>query len=245
MKYLIYFSSCLIFLLKNGFLLAGNLSGVTATPDDSEAGANTIYTISFTTSASGTGLPANGKIIITFPAQFDASGVVLASFSPANGGFSSVNGSGNVVTLVRDGSGTAFGPSSSVTVQIANVTNSKTTGSSFTVTVETQDNGGTNIDGPTGSANFSIIPAALGSFTITGEPGSVTAGVAFTNGITVTAKDIFGNTKTNYLGTVSWSSSDGQASLPLDYTFQGTDNGSHTFAGSGFVLKTAGGQTIT
>jgi len=48
--------------------------------------------------------------------------------------------------------------------------------------------------------------------------------------------------KTDYGGTVSWSSTDSQADLPADYTFSGS---SHTFDGGDFVLKTAGSQTIT
>ncbi len=46
----------------------------------------------------------------------------------------------------------------------------------------------------------------------------------------------------NFAGTVSFTSSDGQAVLPANYTFTSTDAGSHTFS---ITLKTAGSQTIT
>ncbi len=57
---------------------------------------------------------------------------------------------------------------------------------------------------------------------------------------------------TNYVGSVYFTSTDTQATLPYTstskYTFTsgtGDDNGVHTFAGTGFTLKTAGSQTIT
>ena len=47
--------------------------------------------------------------------------------------------------------------------------------------------------------------------------------------VTVTAQDAYGNTATGYTGTVHFTSSDGQAVLPADYTFAAGDNGTHTF----------------
>src|SRR5207249_4552480 len=58
----------------------------------------------------------------------------------------------------------------------------------------------------------------------------------------VTAKDASNNTATGYTGTVQFSSSDGAAILPANYTFVGGDAGSHTFSAT---LKTAGTQSIT
>jgi hypothetical protein len=49
---------------------------------------------------------------------------------------------------------------------------------------------------------------------------------------------------TGYTGTVHFTSSDGAATLPADYTFTGGDAGTHTFT-NGFTLQTAGGQTVT
>ena len=60
--------------------------------------------------------------------------------------------------------------------------------------------------------------------------------------VTVTAKDAFGNTATGYLGTVHFTSSDGAAVLPANYTFVAGDNGTHTFS---VTLKTVGTQSIT
>jgi ELWxxDGT repeat protein len=65
--------------------------------------------------------------------------------------------------------------------------------------------------------------------------------VAFS--VTVTALDPFGNTATGYAGTVHFTSSDSQPTLPADYPFTTADAGVHTF--SGVILRTAGTQTIT
>src|SRR5262249_5813652 len=59
---------------------------------------------------------------------------------------------------------------------------------------------------------------------------------------TVKALDAFNNPPTAYTGTVHFTSSDRQASLPANYTFTSADNGVHTFS---TTLKTAGSQSIT
>ena len=58
----------------------------------------------------------------------------------------------------------------------------------------------------------------------------------------MTAKDTSGNTTTNYTGTIHFTSSDGQAVLPANYTFTAADNGVHIFT---VTLKTAGTRTLT
>ncbi|HTC92169.1 MAG TPA: FG-GAP-like repeat-containing protein, partial [Terriglobales bacterium] len=95
----------------------------------------------------------------------------------------------------------------------------------------------------TGSATVAVTFAAGGAtqFTVT-APANSSAGAAFN--VTVTAKDQYGNTVTNYTGTVHFTSSDAQAVLPANYTFVAGDNGSHTFA-NGVTLKTAGSKTVT
>ncbi len=61
---------------------------------------------------------------------------------------------------------------------------------------------------------------------------------------TVTAYDANYNLATGYRGTIHFTSTDGSATLPADYTFTATDNGAHTFP-SGFILQTTGGQTVS
>jgi hypothetical protein len=57
----------------------------------------------------------------------------------------------------------------------------------------------------------------------------------------VTAEDPYGNTAIGYRGTVHFTSTDGKAVLPANYTFTSTDNGVHGFSAT---LKTAGTQSI-
>jgi hypothetical protein len=78
------------------------------------------------------------------------------------------------------------------------------------------------------------------SLTVSGFPSSTTAGAA--GSFTVTAKNADGSTATGYTGTIQFTSSDGKASLPANYTFSAADAGVHTFSAT---LKTAGTQSIT
>ena len=72
-----------------------------------------------------------------------------------------------------------------------------------------------------------------------GFPSPIQAGVA--GNFTVTALDAFGNIATGYGGTIHFTSSDGQAVLPANYTFTAGDGGVHTFSAT---LKTAGSQSL-
>ena len=56
--------------------------------------------------------------------------------------------------------------------------------------------------------------------------------------LTVTAFDAFNNVADGYTGTITFTSTDGQAVLPGDYTFVGGDNGTRVF--SGVNLRTVG-----
>jgi hypothetical protein len=91
-----------------------------------------------------------------------------------------------------------------------------------------------------GSANVSVRPAAAVKLVITG-PSSIAAGASFS--ITVTAYDPYGNVATGYRGTIQFSSTDPQATLPANHTFRAKDNGVRTFFRLKFQMK--GNQTLT
>jgi hypothetical protein len=116
----------------------------------------------------------------------------------------------------------------------------------FTITLKTAGTQSlTATDTRTGSitgilAGIVVSPDVLSQLRVAGFPSPITAGTA--GMLTVTATDAYGNTIAGYRGTVHFRSIDGQASLPLDYTFMAADNGVHTFS---VTLKTAGTQTIT
>jgi hypothetical protein len=87
------------------------------------------------------------------------------------------------------------------------------------------------------STTVTVVPAAASLFQVAGFPAAVTAGAGGT--FTVTARDPYGNVATGYGGTVHFTSSDAQASLPADATLT---NGSGSFSAT---LKTAGTQSLT
>src|SRR6476619_1723829 len=68
----------------------------------------------------------------------------------------------------------------------------------------------------------------------------IVAGTADT--ITVTAKDTYGNVKTDYTGTVVFTSDDPIAVLPANYNFILANAGVKAFAG--VILKTTGDKYI-
>lgn len=73
-------------------------------------------------------------------------------------------------------------------------------------------------------------------------PSAVGAGDATT--ATLTAYNANYTVATGYTGTVQFTSTDGAATLPTNYTFTGGDAGVHTFP-AGFTLRTSGSQIVT
>jgi hypothetical protein len=113
----------------------------------------------------------------------------------------------------------------------------------FSVTLDTAGNQAVSVadvaQGVATSTAVAVTPAAVASFKVASVAASV-AGQVFS--VTVTAQDAYGNTVTGYRGAVHFTSSDAQAGLPADYTFQPGDAGAHSFS---VTLKTAGNQTIS
>lgn len=91
-----------------------------------------------------------------------------------------------------------------------------------------------------GESSILVNAAAANTMTVGGFPSKTTAGVA--QNISVTLKDSYGNIATGYTGTVHFTSSDPEATLPSNYTFTATDAGAHTFS---VTLLTAGTRSIT
>jgi hypothetical protein len=91
-----------------------------------------------------------------------------------------------------------------------------------------------------GSQTITVTPGPVAALVVTGFPSPTVAGSVQT--FTVTAADAYGNTVPSYRGTVHFTSSDGSAMLPDDYTFTAADAGSHVF---GAVLQTVGYQSLT
>jgi uncharacterized delta-60 repeat protein len=96
---------------------------------------------------------------------------------------------------------------------------------------------GDSVSGIRGDALMMVKPAR---FLVAGFPSPTTAGVA--HSFTVTALNADGTRAMGYFGTVTFSSTDGQAARPAPYTFTAADAGTHTFSAT---LKTAGPQALT
>jgi hypothetical protein len=109
-------------------------------------------------------------------------------------------------------------------------------------TAGTQSITATDVDtGIAGTQDGIVVNAAPAvKFDVSGFPSPATAGTS--GSFAVTALDNYGNTVTGYAGTVHFSSSDATATLPGDYLFTSTDNGTHTFDAT---LFKAGTQSIT
>ena len=89
----------------------------------------------------------------------------------------------------------------------------------------------------TGTSNSIAVSAATATHLAVVAPANVAAGTPFN--FTVTAQDQFNNTATTYVGTVTFTSSDGAATLPANSTLTA---GTGTFSAT---LPTVGTQTIT
>ncbi len=94
-----------------------------------------------------------------------------------------------------------------------------------------------SLTGTEGGITVDTGPAS--QFLVT-SPSTVSAGVPFS--FSVTAADSSGQKVTGYTGTVSFTSSDYQPILPVAYTFNAADGGTHTFTAT---LKAAGTPLIT
>lgn len=108
-----------------------------------------------------------------------------------------------------------------------------------TRTITATDTVSSSITGTSG--NITVNPGAATMLVVT-APANATLGSAFS--FTVTAKDACNNTATGYTGTVTFTSTDGAAGLPANYSFVAGDNGVRTFT-NGATLNTINNQTIT
>ena len=108
---------------------------------------------------------------------------------------------------------------------------------SQSLTIGVADNAGTYAST---SQGLVISPSPVTHLVVSGYPSTDTAGTS--NSLTVTAEDQYNNVVVGYTGTVAFTSTDGAAVLPANYTFTVGNAGTDTFP---ITLKTAGTQSIT
>ena len=95
--------------------------------------------------------------------------------------------------------------------------------------------------GTTASQAITVTPAAATHLALT-TPSTTVAGAPMT--FSVVALDAWNNLGALYTGTVHFSTTDAQGTVPADYTFLNTDGGIHAFTGT-LATVAPGGQTIT
>jgi hypothetical protein len=181
-------------------LFAQGLQNVGVTLEDSEAGVATIYTFNFTTGAGG--IPADGKIVITLQPGFNLSDPIFAQVTNSltmDGGLIATGANG-IITIQRDGTGTAVADDIAIGVRVAIIENHQTA-ADYTVTIETQQNNGNTIDSSTPST-FTIRHNSLDQFEFD-TISNFSAGENFV--INITAKDKYGNVVEDFTNTVALS----------------------------------------
>jgi fibronectin type 3 domain-containing protein len=210
----------------------------------------TLGSQSITVTDSANGFSSTQAGISIVPAQF----VVTEFSSPTNAGaagvfrVSAADSDGNTLAgytgtvhfTSSDGQATlpddyAFTPGDQGTHLFPAIL--RTAGPQSIAAADTVDNG--LVGAQTG---IDVRPLAVaGSFTITDFQSPIRAGAPET--FTVHVFDPYGNAAPGYRGTISFSTTDVQASLPDNYTFTAADNGVHTFTAAA-IFRTRGTQTL-
>lgn len=145
----------LLFCLLPGLAHGGSITNASVSLTDNRAGARATYTVTFKPEL---GLALTDKIIVTFPAAFDLSGVMVAAPQGFTGGFLPPTRSGQALTFSRDNTGSAVpaDPANPIGVIFSLVTNTPTPGSNYVLNIKTQD--GAGVDKDTGGiALFTIV----------------------------------------------------------------------------------------
>ncbi|MBN2417576.1 hypothetical protein JXO52_17195 [bacterium] len=214
-------------------LAQSGLSAVQVVPDESTVGLSGIHTISFTTSHA---IPADGRIIVIYPSGFDVSNVSIASSTTINGTLT-VTKSGNTITVIRSG-GTATIEGANEIIKLANVRNVTVSGT-YSILVQTRTVGAIVIDSGT-FGQYVVNPGDFDNFGLSYIPTPQTAGVPLT--ATVTARDRYNNTVTNYSAATTLTDLTGTASPSQISFINGVWSGSVTITGtrSGNVLTATG-----
>jgi uncharacterized repeat protein (TIGR01451 family) len=198
-------------------------------PATVQPGANATYTITVTNN--GPNAAANVGLVDAVPP-----GTTFVSIS-SNAGWTAAN-AGGVITetnnvLLASGASATF----TLVLQVSSSAGATTTiSNTASVSSPTAD----PIPGNNNSTTTATVTAGPATHFSVSAPAAATGGTSFP--FTVTARDVANNVATGYVGTVRFTSTDGGATLPSNYTFVGGDSGVHTFSAT---LATAGSQTIT
>jgi hypothetical protein len=165
--------------------------------------------------------------LATFSVQIESStGLIISSDSSTTVTLSLSQGTGSL-------GGTLTQTVSSGIATFSNITYSK---AETIVLLATENRSGYSV-----SQRITVSANHLSKLNFASVPSVAVVGTPIS--FAVTAKDSYGNTVTNYSGTVGITSSDSAATLPAAHSFSPTDAGTFTF--TGFSFGTNGNQTLT
>jgi hypothetical protein len=125
-------------------VVIGDLTATDVEPESLAAAAVGDVDVSFKL---GNALSADGKIVITLPAGFTiniGTTTAIGADGTSFDGNESVSVSGQVITITRSG-GSSLVASTSVTIELTNIKNSGTAGSTGTYAIKTTDSSGASI----------------------------------------------------------------------------------------------------
>lgn len=200
---------------------------VTATDTSNKSGTSSSIVILGTASAATSTISANPTSIV---ANGTSTSVITVQAKDSNG--SNLVSGGATVTLATN-RGTISGVTDNNNGTYTASLTSSTSAGTATIT------GTMNGTAMTSNASVTFTPGSATTLVVT-APSTAIAGSSFS--VTVTARDANANTATGYSGTVHFTSSDGAASLPSNYTFVAGDNGVHSFT---VTLNSTGSRSIT
>ena len=155
----------------NFSIIAAQMPSASVSPVSLVAGVTGNVAVSFTSPNS---IPADGKIIVTFPANFvfDSQGSTAASSTTMDGSFS-VGIVGQVITLTRSAGSTSAAGNHLIT--LTNIKNPTVSGATGTYLVKTQTSAGYDIDVSGALAASTIVSAPTSRITLN-APDDMTAG---------------------------------------------------------------------
>jgi hypothetical protein len=237
-------------------ITVGALTAANVQPASLVAGVDGNVTITFTTANP---IPNDGKIVVDFPAGFDATGTTGVSLSDGNGGTTDptinrvdvANGDGtnDIATVVLNGNNTAIAAGSSVTLVISSIRNPQVSGSAGTYSITTTTGAGTQIDTEASVPADTITAGVLTSANV--QPASLVAGSSSNVTVTfTTANPVPTNGKIAVTFPAGFSIanvvSGDISSSSMDGTFTASVVGQVlTITRAGGTAELAGAQTVT
>ena len=175
---------------------AGVLSNANVAPASLVAGASGNVNVTFTMANP---LPANGKVVITFPSGFDVStNEISATSSDVDGTFYEATVAGQVLTFERENDGTAE-PAGAITITLTNVTNPSVSGATGTFTITTTTAAGAVIDTLASVPLVTISTQSTTTTVVSTSAPTTTTTVESTSAPTITTTMAPSNTTDNRL----------------------------------------------